>query len=325
MTLVAESTTQEQPQMEDCSMPKVKLIVGPEEHTFYIHESFICSEYPFSSNSFSGNFQEAETKVVTFPDDDPERFKELYVWLYGDITDGTRSIPNSSLSWIALSIIWLFADKYHIDELQNTVIDSLHAKFAAHEEGINISFEALEFVAENTFPRSPLRRIFADMLTNGVSLQRLPKVMDQIPNEFLQDICLALKTTISLNGPTNISLLTNPISTYYTSSDHFKSTAMPPPPPSRTEAPSHIYCKGDGCPSKGLQPIRGLLHIGTKHNITLCHACRHQHYGRHKNMVSLTTAPYHDAITGRSTIVDGHIEDSSFCCDGPKCDPENRL
>ena len=153
----------------------IKLVVGPGEQTFEIREGLICSRCPFFFNAFSGSFLEAQTKVLTFPDDDPERFKELQAWL----DNGTT--PNPQRSWIALCKIWLFADKYHIDHLQNLVIDALHSKFAAHEEGINISFETLDFVAENTFSRSPLRRLFADMLTNGISLQQLPSRMESIP------------------------------------------------------------------------------------------------------------------------------------------------
>lgn len=295
----------------------VKLVVGPEKQLFEVQEDLLCLRCPFFLNAFTGNFMECRTKTFTFPDDDPPRFSELCTWLKSGSLDDILVNPT----WIWLAKVWLFADKYHIDELQNEVIDAIHAKFAAQSDGINISFETLDYIVENTFLRSPLRRIFADMLTNGIPLQQLSNRMDNIPVEFLQDMCLALKTTLSRNGPTNVSLLTNPISTYYSSSSACKATAMPKPP-DPSEAPACIYCDGPKCLGEGEpQPIRETLHMCSNHNITLCDDCRHTHRGHRKQMISLTSPPYRSAITGnQTTIIDGHMNDHGFYCDGPDCE-----
>lgn len=292
----------------------ISLVVGANRQRFEVQEDIICSRCPFFLNAFTGNFIESKTKTFTFPDDDPDQFAELCKWLESNSLYDVQAKPT----WIWLARTWLFGDKYHIDELQNEVIDAIHTKFAAHEEGVNISFEALDYVAETTFPRSPLRRIFADMLTNGISLQQLPSRLENIPTEFLQDMCLALKTTISQNGPTNTSLLTNPISTYYISSASCKATAMPKPV-NPSEMLTSIHCDGPDCRHK-TEPIRDILHFCSNHNLTLCDDCRHSHRGHRKKMISLTTGPYRSAITGeRATIIDGQLNDHGFYCDGPDC------
>lgn len=296
----------------------VKLIVGPDREIFEVQEDLLCKRCPFFLNAFTGDFIESKTKTFTFPDDDASRFSDLCAWLKA----GSLKEVQPDQSWIWLAKLWLFADKYYIDELQNEVIDVIHAKFAAHRDGVNISSETLEFVVENTFERSPLRRIFADMLTNGISLQQLPHRMENIPAEFLQDMCLAMKTMLSTNGPTNTSLLTHPISTYYSSSSACKSIAGPKTPDA-SDIPALIYCGGEICAQKdGPQPIRETLHMCSNHNITLCDDCRNSHsYRRHrKKMISLTSPPYQSAITGeRTTIIDGHMNDHGFYCDGPDC------
>ncbi|KAK3725512.1 hypothetical protein LTR37_000482 [Vermiconidia calcicola] len=294
---------------------RIKLVVGPEKHVFHISKDLICNNVEFFSHAFTGNFMESKTKTLNFPDDDPDRFVELETWLRG----GKTLTPEQP--WITLAKSYLFAEKYHIDELQNKIVDALYAKYAAHEDGINISFETLDFIMENSFAHSPLRRLFADMLTNGISLQQLPSRLENIPTEFIQDMCLALKSTVHMNGPTNISLLTHPISTYYASSAHTKATAMP-----RTvdpaDVPTQMYCDGFYCTqSEQPKPIQGLVHICTNHNIKLCDDCRGTHHGHRKKMMTLTTAPYRDALTGSSTIIDCRVNDSGFYCDGPKCDP----
>ncbi len=71
-------------------------------------------------------------------------------------------------------------------------------------------------------------------------------------------------------------------------------------------------------------PITGFMYVCTNHNLTLCNDCRHAHRGHRKKIFTFTTAPYRDVVTGDSLIVDGHINDSGFYCDGPKCDPEKK-
>lgn len=295
----------------------VKLIVGPEEKEFTVAEDVICKRCPFFFNTFSGNFLEAKTKVSYFPDDDPERFFDLCRWLESDELTDIDPDP----SWIWLTITWLFAEKYHIDELQNTTVDALYAKYAARYEGINISCETLDFVIENTHRRSPLRRLFSDMLTNGISLEQLPSRVESIPTEFLQEMCVALKRTTSMNNPTDTSLLTNPISSYYVSSAHCKATAMPASSQSNNQRTIRLKCEGYNC-STSDQPLRDIIYICPRHNKVFCGSCGVNQHGHRKRLISLTTPPYKDAITSDSTVIDGHVNDSGFYCDGPKCDPD---
>lgn len=195
---------------------------------------------PFFHNAFEGNFVEAQTGVFNFPDDEPENFRDLIEWL------DAVSLRYQDRSWYWLSRVWVFCDKYHVDEMQNEIVDNLHAKFAAHRSGINISDETLNYVVENTFQRSPLRRLFVDMLTNGISLQQLPSLVATIPPEILQDMVVSLKESVYLNNPTATSLLTSPIDSYYTSSAHAKAIAMPVQR-SPSEQATPFYCDGEAC------------------------------------------------------------------------------
>ena len=305
----------------------IKLIVGPNAHEIEVDEGLICSRCPFFLNALTGNFVESQTKTFTFPDDEPERFVDLCKWLETDCVQDCVENVQRDLTWIWLAKTWLFGEKYHIDYLQNAIIDAIHTKYAAHEEGINISFETLDFVAERTFPRSPLRGIFADMLVNGMSLEQLPSRLDSIPYEFLQDMCLALKTASCRNGPTNVSLLTNPISAYYTSSSSAKATAMPKSTGPPEEFTTDLYCHGRDCIGKeDAPPIIGTLHFCSSHNITLCDACRGTHRGHRKKMITIISKPYTTPITGpQTTIIDGQQNDSGFYCDGPLCDPDGSI
>jgi hypothetical protein len=301
---------QELPNSTEEIMSTIQLVVGAEKQIFTFDEHLICSRCPFFYNAFSGNFLEAQTKLLNFPDDDPARFGELHAWLHNE------GVPSSSETWLGLSETWFFGEKYHIDELQNAVVDALYAKFAAHDTGINIAFDTLDYIAEHTYPRSPLRLLFSDMLANGTSLIQLPERLDNIPQEFVNNMCISYATRTSRNGPSNISLLSSPISTYYSSSAACKATAMPKPV-NQGDAPTGIFCEGDYHERKDpLQPIRETLHICTTHNVTLCSECRYDRRGHRKKMMTLISDPYRDAVTGRMTIIDAQVNDSGFYCDG---------
>lgn len=294
---------------------QIKLIVGPGRTTFDISEDRICRKCPFFYNALSGTFLEAQSKTITFPEDTAEDFALLTAWIL------EQDVPNINFTWLDLVKLWFFAEKYHVDDLQNAVINTLYAKYASRHEGINIATETLDYVAEHSYPSSPLRRLFADMLANGISLQQLPDRLESIPHELLGDVCLMLKTNLARNGPSNISLISNPIKTYYSSSAACKATAVPPPIKTAAEG-GGIYCEGVKCTSRAGErvPINGTLHICTNHNVTLCHDCRHSHHGHRKKMMSLISPAYNDAVLGNMTVIDAQNNDSGFYCDGTKCD-----
>lgn len=292
----------------------VTLIVGSEREHFTVPESLLLDKVPFFLNAFQGRFVEFKTKTFTFPDDEPEDFQNLIKWL----GEGSIQAVSFDPSWLWLSRVWTFANKYSVDALGNEVIDTLHAKFAAHRSGINISFDTLDYVVENTTARSPLRRLFVDMLTNGISLVQLLTRVESIPPELLQDMVVALKQTVYLNNPHATSLLTSPIDSYYTTSAHCKATAMPKASPNSQASPFH--CE-DGAHCDGA-PMTEAMYICTHHQIKFCEACGPYHRGHRLKLISLTTPAYKSAVTGPDvTVIDGHINDSGFYCDGPSCDP----
>ncbi|KAF2122074.1 hypothetical protein BDV96DRAFT_136984 [Lophiotrema nucula] len=55
--------------------PTVKVIVGAEgnQQEFFVHVGLITSRSPFFEKALSGEWREAEDKIVTMPEDDPLR------------------------------------------------------------------------------------------------------------------------------------------------------------------------------------------------------------------------------------------------------------
>lgn len=312
----SEPIMQEGEATQDSHRSTVTLLVGPAQEKFTVAQELLCRRVAFFRNAFQGSFVEAKTKTFTFPDDEPENFENLVAW----VEEGPMFKAHFAPTWLWLCRLWVFAEKYHIDDLQNDIVDALHAKFAEHRSGINISYDTLDYVAENTFSRSPLWRMFVDMLTNGISLQQLPSRVANIPLEMLQDMVISLKETAYRNNPTATSLLNRPVESYYISSDHCKTNAMPTRR-SSSDLATPFACDGDRCVREG-RPIWDAMYICTHHQLKFCEECGPDHRGHRLKLISFTTPAYRDNITGSGvTVIDGHINDSGFYCDGPACDP----
>jgi len=294
----------------------VKLIVGEAMKEIIVKEDILCAKCPFFHSAFAGNFIEAKTKTITFPDDEPEDFDDLILWVKsGKILPG-----HFDPTWLQLSKLWLFADKYYVDDLQNGIVDAINAKFSRRISGVNISFETLDYVAEHTSDRSPLRRLFADILTNGIPLQHLPSQVTNIPAEFLQEMVVQMKTAALRHDPTLGMLLSQPVQTYYVSSAHSKATAMPAAK-DKPEIITRFQCEGSECELDG-EPIRNALYFCAHHGNHYCEKCGlYERTGHNLKLISFSTDHYVDKLIGENVeLIDGHVVEDGFYCDGPACD-----
>lgn len=87
-------------------------------------------------------------------------------WLhFGNFSD-THGNVGSDLNWYDIVKVWVFADKHLIPLLKNEAVDLILNKIA-HETAINTYFPRLmelQYLYDNTAPKSPLRRIFVNAI-----------------------------------------------------------------------------------------------------------------------------------------------------------------
>ncbi|KAL1642392.1 hypothetical protein SLS58_005466 [Diplodia intermedia] len=55
---------------------------------FFVHEALLCYYSAFFHNALNGRFKEAESKVISLPEDDPIEFAMAVHWLYSGEVDG---------------------------------------------------------------------------------------------------------------------------------------------------------------------------------------------------------------------------------------------
>ncbi|KAJ9648141.1 hypothetical protein H2199_001919 [Coniosporium tulheliwenetii] len=144
---------------------------------FTLHQTLACRACPFIEKALNGRFEEANTKVISLPEDDPEIFSEFVSYIYCD-----RIFNDADVDWLEYSKLWILADKLGVPGLQNLVIEKLSEKASNNERWLNISPAFLRYIYDRTLPESPLRRIFVNIATRWMQ----PSHARKEENSFLE-------------------------------------------------------------------------------------------------------------------------------------------
>ena len=166
--------------------------VGPNQRRFGVYKGWISSKSTFFKAAFNGSFKEASNDVVLLPDDDPELFDIVHIWLNVDLL--TQSVNGRDVDCTSRQLIdvFIFGDKYGMPELQNMAINYL-IEWAVKKEGLIPHFT---HVYGNTTKNSPLRRLLVDLFAflpqSWAEIARgYPDLLYECP-EFVLDVSIAL-------------------------------------------------------------------------------------------------------------------------------------
>jgi hypothetical protein len=109
----------------------VTIKVGPEEKIFTVHKKLLCGRSDFFLKAFSNGFAEAQTGVISFPEDTEEAFDKFVTWLYtGNFTlpncPTTEVLEGEFEAFIGQHLIptFILADKLCANEFMNKAMDS---------------------------------------------------------------------------------------------------------------------------------------------------------------------------------------------------------
>ncbi|KAI4268569.1 MAG: hypothetical protein LQ337_007768, partial [Flavoplaca oasis] len=139
----------------------IKVLVGPSEYCFSIHWGLLTSKSTFFNAALTGSWTEAEEDTVRLVEEVPELFAIYVVWIYGH--DWTVDHLGREYGLATSSRLYVLADKLGSEELGNLIIDRIRAIVAGPD--VFLSCETIEFVYDNTLPKTPLRRLLVDILT----------------------------------------------------------------------------------------------------------------------------------------------------------------
>lgn len=138
--------------------------------TFTIHENLLTARSEFVRLALGGGGEEASTRTIPLPDDDPAVFTIYQQHLYTGLIH-TRSIDKTSISTVdtkqqetaeysTLVHAYILGSKLLDTAFKDALIDSIIEKLRAQH---TFDTHLTCLVYENTPPSSPLRRLWIDI------------------------------------------------------------------------------------------------------------------------------------------------------------------
>jgi len=158
--------------------------------TLRVHESLLTQHSPFFKKGLKENWLENEG--FEFPSSsiyERDTVCMFIQWLYMQ-----TSQDFSTLQWLQLSKLWVFADYVGAQSLQNQIIDRMVFKLDDDGNIGNISKETLLWTWENTMSPSKLRNIFIDICATNISTRRLHDHFADMHREFLHQLSVKFKS-----------------------------------------------------------------------------------------------------------------------------------
>jgi len=109
---------------------------------------------------------ESESDTVLLPNVETATFQEFFTWLY--LRQLSEPLKTTGAERMRLVKLWVFAETYIVPEFQNAALDALHKSLDKHDSMPAPS--VINYVYENTIYRSPLRKLFIDLVLEHGSI-----------------------------------------------------------------------------------------------------------------------------------------------------------
>ncbi|KAF2494963.1 hypothetical protein BU16DRAFT_428025, partial [Lophium mytilinum] len=103
----------------------LKVLVGPEEVPFFVHEGPIRASSKFFDNAMKGPWNESTERCVRLRDDDPEIFSIYQHWLYSQTLSTRKDYDVARKTYSALCDAYCLGEKLMDDNFKNTAIDAI--------------------------------------------------------------------------------------------------------------------------------------------------------------------------------------------------------
>jgi len=179
---------------------------GTAKKIFLVLKEVATIYSPVLHAAFRSDFLEGKTQSYTLEDVEPELFKLMVQWLYGQKLEyfftqadvnSLRANPNNTEEernnvhgkieerQRLFVRLWVLADRLAIPRLQNLVADELESIRCDWDE--SVAWRCLSYVYENTAERSTLKWLLLNQCFRSVSPCLMADDEDHIPKKFLLD------------------------------------------------------------------------------------------------------------------------------------------
>lgn len=189
-------------------MVTIRVGKEPDQEEFIAHESFLTCRSEFFRRAMNGHWDEAETRVIKLPDDQPKVFAVYLDCVYNsplmsELLEKTSTGPLERMEEYRLADIdikslcqlYILADKL-LDAITKESAMRLLFKVFEYKtsDGKMFAMHAthVSFVYDNTTEHSQLRCFTVDLWQDR-SRESLRKSRYKLPTDFLVDLVVALQ------------------------------------------------------------------------------------------------------------------------------------
>ena len=198
--------------------PIVTLDVGPDKHTFHVHQELLFKYSPVFKAAFSGACRESSEHRMALPEDDPGTVERFMQWLYLRSLSLTEAVCSDTWHehYWQLAKLHTLADKFDIVLLKNSIIDDWFA-LARTPEVWGPHTSVVAYIYENTTETSSLRTLIVGWYAWHVKYEwytfsDTPAILEDIPR-FAADLVIAMSRRVQ--DPNLESPFSSEPSSYY--------------------------------------------------------------------------------------------------------------
>jgi hypothetical protein len=179
----------------------IQVCVGQEGNraTFDIHQYLIATRSPLFKKATTGEWKEAQERLVKPPDDEPMTFQQYVHLLYPGklavVADPITGKNDGAEEMVRLAKLYVLAEKLQDVETKNMVIDAMLLSFrqvrsdgAIYCPGHNI----VSLINAGTPSSSPMRVLMADLVAYRGESSWMAKKRAEWPSDFMADLALLL-------------------------------------------------------------------------------------------------------------------------------------
>ncbi|KAI4107883.1 MAG: hypothetical protein LQ339_002493 [Xanthoria mediterranea] len=159
----------------------VTVLVGIAGTPFCIHWGLLTSKSTFFNAALTGSWQECSDGKIRLVEEDPELFSTYVLWIYNQDWTVDETNGGKPLSSDAHCKLYILADRFGSESLQNQIVDRLRDRAAATRSRFEMRVKTFGFVDENTVEGAPLRRLLVDFLVWRLSLKLYGELVEVAP------------------------------------------------------------------------------------------------------------------------------------------------
>lgn len=144
----------------------MSLAVGPETHTYIVHEQMLCEHALFFQSAVKKEWNEGKERTIPLPEDDPEVVSLYLNWIYNKRILSQSPTNEKGYDEICLLVkAYVFGEKIQDGRFKDAVIDATIKSTLIPDEDGQTWFPGSADVNRaynGTPPGSPLRRLMVD-------------------------------------------------------------------------------------------------------------------------------------------------------------------